>query len=193
MNTVIDHKYNTDTIKIISTVFSMLPMIFNNYFTTQSIDRIKENSRMDSCKSFFSEPIKIVDNIYIGSAFNASNKDLLQNINITDIINISDNVPNYHPEVFSYYNLIIRDDGIDLLNSEQIEIAIEKIDNSLNNILIHCFSGRSRCIIIVLCYLIKKYNYNLEDALLYIQKKKKNINPSKFLIENCKIYSDNIV
>ena len=58
----------------------------------------------------------IIDNIYIGNACNAADYYTMKNLNITHIVNVSQEISNYFPEDFNYFkikNLIMK---LELLN-----------------------------------------------------------------------------
>ena len=115
------------------------------------------------CKSVIDN---IIDNIYLGNyqshkGFNGS------------IINLSD----YDYEVDSRYKLlrIIISDSRDANEniSQYFAKCIEFIeDNNNDNILIHCNEGVSRSVSIMIAILIKKYGYNLKDAIEYVKSKR---------------------
>ena len=66
-------------------------------------------------KTFLSPPTYIVNNIYLGSAFNASNKELLDYYNIKYIINITNEISNHFPD----------DDILANLQSSLVKLVIE--------------------------------------------------------------------
>ncbi|AYV78970.1 MAG: dual specificity phosphatase [Edafosvirus sp.] len=139
--------------------------------------------------SFIAEPTYITDNIYLGSAFNASNYELLKRLNIKLIINATKDMSNYYPAEFKYVKIPVKDN-----NSQSIyehleptykiikDFQLENKDTSAN-ILIHCFMGASRSASVVLYYLLretqktdKKLTYS--EALESLQKKRSLVNPS---------------
>ena len=48
------------------------------------------------------EPVEILPYLYLGSEVNSSQKDVLQHLGITAIMNVSKNIPNSHPDTFKY-------------------------------------------------------------------------------------------
>ena len=115
------------------------------------------------CKSVIDN---IIDNIYLGnfqshSSFQGS------------IINLSD----YDYKINDKYNLL----RINISDSKEANenIAqyftkcIEFIEKNMDdNILIHCNEGVSRSVSIVLAILIKKYNYDLKNAIEFVKSKR---------------------
>ena len=143
-------------------------------------------SSIYSPMAFFSSASHIIDNIYLGSSYNASNKDFLYNYNVKSVVNVTSNIPNfYEPDGVDYFNISINDNGEETYSYDDLEASYNYIcSNNTDNILVHCVFGRSRSVTIVLYYLIKKYNYTLEDALEYVKDKRYCINPSIIFIDN---------
>ena len=59
---------------------------------------------------------KILDYLYLGSEWNASNLDELRQNNITHILNVTREIDNFFPAVFQYKNIRVYDEEVtDLL------------------------------------------------------------------------------
>ena len=115
------------------------------------------------CKSVIDN---IIDNIYLGN-FQSHN-----NFN-GSIINLSD----YDYTINDKYNLLRINISDSRDANENIAHYFTKcIDfietNKDDNILIHCNEGVSRSVTIVLAILIKKYNYDLKNAIEYVKSKR---------------------
>ena len=115
------------------------------------------------CKSVIDN---IIDNIYLG------NYQSHRNFN-GSIINLSD----YDYTINDKYKLLrinisdSRDDNENI--AQYFTKCIEFIEtNKDNNILIHCNEGVSRSVTIVLAILIKKYNYDLKNAIEFVKSKR---------------------
>ena len=121
----------------------------------------------------------IIDNIYLGSAYNASNKELLQSYNIRYIINITNEISNHFPDDFVYFNFKIQDNNKDRL-FDFLEESYRKIKEYQNNndgaILVHCFMGASRSASILTYYIHKKFNLTIDDSIIFIKNKREIIN-----------------
>ena len=137
--------------------------------------------------NFFTEPSYIIDNIYLGSAFNAASYETLIKYNIKIIINVTKEVSCYFLKHFNYYQCEIYDnnkesifehfDNInDFIVTKQCELLIN--NNWTGNILIHCYMGASRSASVVLYYLIKNKNYGFNDALNFLKLKRPLVNPT---------------
>ena len=129
----------------------------------------------------FSEPIKIIDNLFIGDIAVASNWAIIRDYNFNHVINISNNIPNY----FENKNIIYENINLDNLYKNidnyinNIIITISKDDiktKNKNNILIHSVGGTDSSVFIFLCILNYKYNICLDKGLEIIFNKLPNIN-----------------
>ena len=130
-------------------------------------------------KTFLSPPTYIINNIYLGSAFNASNKELLDYYNIKYIINITNEISNYYPEDITYVNYKIYDNNKDrigdFLDDSFLKLN-EFINNNDGNILVHCFMGASRSATVVAYYLIKQFNLSPKLAIISLKEKRITVN-----------------
>jgi protein-tyrosine phosphatase len=131
---------------------------------------------------FYGEPTHIIDNIYLGSSINASHYNTLKDRDIGLIINMTYEISNYFPKNFEYINYPLYDNNLQSIKSYLIESYDKIIDFQLNNrnknIFVHCFMGASRSASIVIYYLMKKYNYSLNDAIVFCKNKRLLVNPT---------------
>jgi protein-tyrosine phosphatase len=131
---------------------------------------------------FYSESNQIINNLYLGSSFNAYSISELTNKKINVIINITEEIDNFHENNLSmtYYRFPIKDNNQDDI-SDIIEQTYDLIDEHLSKgdgILVHCFMGASRSATVIIYYLMKKYNITYEQALSYVSNKRKVVNLS---------------
>lgn len=166
---------------------------YNTFLKVENYNTEKDNKRLfpnisyyDQIQMFFGEPTHIVDNIYLGSAFNAASYNTLKDLNISVVFNITKEISNYYPEEFIYHKCNIYDN-----NKHSISTYLEKIYQEIRhhqqktegNILVHCYMGASRSASVVLYYLMKTQKNNngeylqFDEALEFI-KKKRQINPT---------------
>ena len=145
------------------------------------------SSFIDEYTTFFNKPTHIIDNIYLGSAFNAATFETLKELNIKVIMNATSEISNYFPDEFEYIRYELYDN-----NKHSIKKYLEKSfnditfhqENTPGDILIHCFMGASRSASIVLYYLMKKKRhvdgkaYSFDDALKFIKSKRTIVNPT---------------
>ena len=186
-----------NTFLSISTVFKdklsdKISFMYNN--NSEYVDRIYEydslvNHYSNTLDNILSEPTHIINNIYLGNAMNACNKDTIDKYDFKAIVNVTEEIPNYFSdENIEYLKINIRDN-----QTATIKPYFECFDNFINNnknnnILIHCYMGVSRSTSMVLYYLIKYCGYNLNDSINYVKEKRKFINPNKLLYEELKNY-----
>lgn len=55
------------------------------------------------------EPVEILPHLYLGSEIHSSQKELLQRLGITAIVNVSRNIPNIFEEAFDYKSIPVDD------------------------------------------------------------------------------------
>ena len=137
---------------------------------------------LDQINTFFSKPTHIIDNIYVGSAFNASHYNTLQDLDIGLIINITSEISNQYPDKIKYKKYPLYDNNKQSIKTH-LENAYKNIikyqsNNIDKNILVHCFMGASRSVSVIIYYLMCKHNYSVHDAIIFIKKKREIINPT---------------
>jgi len=159
--------------------------------------------RMEPCNSgilinlnkLITPPTHIIDNIYLGNAYNASNYSLMEEIDTGLVVNITTEIPNYFPDNLEYYNINIRD-----LNGKIIgeffdgylnKIAEFKESNDNKSIFIHCFMGSSRSATLACLYLIKYHNMDVDEAIKFCKDKRSLININLTFIEDLKSWYNN--
>jgi atypical dual specificity phosphatase len=137
--------------------------------------------------SFWTEPTHIVDNIYLGSAYNAASYKTLKNRNIKVVMNATTEISNYYPNDFVYLRYELYDN-----NKHSIKKYLEKSyndikyhqENTSGNILVHCFMGASRSASIVLYYLMRTQKkeddtyFTFDDAVSFLKDKRIVVNPT---------------
>ena len=55
------------------------------------------------------EPVEILPHLYLGSEIHASQKELLQRLGITSVVNVSRNIPNFFEDTFHYKSIPVDD------------------------------------------------------------------------------------
>jgi protein-tyrosine phosphatase len=144
---------------------------------------------------FYSAPTEIINNLYLGSSFNAYAIQNLKNKNVNVIINITEEIDNFHQNdsTITYYKFPIRDNNIDDITDilEQTYHIIDEHLNNENGILVHCYMGASRSASIIIYYLMKKYNMTFEEANNYVYNKRKLVNLSQKFDTTLKLKNEN--
>lgn len=151
-----------------------------------SVDRIDvietNDGFLNAFKNLFIEPTKIVDNIYLGNAYNASNFNQLDELNINTIINVTNEIPNYFDNIqeYDYLKININDTNSDSIKNffNESNQYIKEIQQQKpnKNILIHCYMGSSRSATILTAYLLKNFNLNPKQAFSLLQEKRPVVN-----------------
>lgn len=91
---------------------------------------------------------------------------------------------NLYPK-YKVLNLLLNDDLRQKLYPAN-EIAFDFINDAINNggvVLVNCYAGISRSSSIILYYLMKKYNYDLRDALSILRLYNKSAEPNPNFVE----------
>jgi protein-tyrosine phosphatase len=129
---------------------------------------------------FYSESNQIIDNLHLGSSFNAYSLSDLANKKINVVINVTEEIDNFHEYnlVMKYYRFPIKDNNQDDI-SKILEQTYDLIDEHLvkgEGILVHCYMGASRSASVIIYYLMRKYNWTYNQSLLFVSEKRKLIN-----------------
>lgn len=152
----------------------------NIYKTHRLINTSNSVKIYNHISNVFLEPTKIIDNIYLGNAYNASNYSVIRDYNIKYIINATRELPNFYEYYDIKYLRVPVADNSENHISDFIQESVDFIDNAIlkndGNILIHCYMGSSRSASIVTAYLIHKYKYNVHDAICFIKNKRDIVN-----------------
>jgi len=144
------------------------------------------------------KPVLIEDKgrVWIGSAGAAYNRDELLKHGITHIICAAQNLVNKFPDDFVYKRVDIQDKASEDLAS-YLPGVLEFMESALNadprnNVLVHCFQGRSRSAAIIAAYLLHtREDYRLQDAMDTIRKNRPNACPNVgFCVQLINAYKD---
>lgn len=135
-------------------------------------------------QKFYPECDEILKNkLYLGNNDFAINKKLLQEKGIKKILVCGEELECKFPNDFKYLKINLND-YIEETILPYIEKCVNFIDESGEKVFVHCNAGVSRSSSIVIAYLIKKKDYNFEEAFNFVKNKRKVINPNeKFLKE----------
>jgi len=158
------------------------------------------SSYYDEYSTFFGYPTHIIDNIYLGSSYNAADYKLLMELDIQTIINVTSEISNYHENSpnFTYLNFPIYDNNKQsikqYLNEAYVQIKHYQETKPGSNILVHCFLGASRSASILIYYMMHMKKgvgmtdldtsttgepyYTFDEALQYIRERRRIVNPT---------------
>ncbi|XP_030231551.1 protein phosphatase Slingshot homolog 1 isoform X1 [Gadus morhua] len=122
----------------------------------------------------------IFDHLYLGSEWNASNLEELQETGVGYILNVTREIDNFFPGTFCYHNIRVYDEeATDLLahwNHTYHFILKAKKNNS--KCLVHCKMGVSRSASTVIAYAMKEYGWSLEKAYGFVKQKRSITRPN---------------
>ncbi|XP_041455968.1 uncharacterized protein LOC121408541 isoform X2 [Lytechinus variegatus] len=133
---------------------------------------------------------KIFDHIYLGSEWNATDLDELEEHGVGYILNITKECDNFFPERFQYYNVRLFDDVEEnLLNHWNATYKfLSKAKEAGSKALVHCKMGISRSASTVIAYAMKEYGMTLEDALAFVKAKRPIIRPNEAFMKQLQVY-----
>lgn len=185
-------KYN----KVVESISNNYNYYVNNEINNTNNKKMERIYKKMSCFEtpihFFSSPTYIVDNLYLGSAFNAGDSKLLEELNVGLVINVTSEITNYfeHNNKIKYVKFNVYDNNKDTIQpyfEESYKLIKEFMIDEKNKdkqILVHCFMGASRSASIIISYLLHEKKIRVDDALEFLKNKRPCINLSK------KIYNE---
>ncbi|XP_052412709.1 protein phosphatase Slingshot homolog 1 isoform X2 [Carassius gibelio] len=122
----------------------------------------------------------IFDHLYLGSEWNASNLEELQETGVGYILNVTREIDNFFPGTFCYHNVRVYDDETtDLLahwNDTYNFIVKAKMNQS--KCLVHCKMGVSRSASTVIAYAMKENGWSLEKAYNFVKQRRSITRPN---------------
>ncbi|XP_052798733.1 protein phosphatase Slingshot homolog 1-like isoform X3 [Mya arenaria] len=135
-------------------------------------------------------PSKILDHLYLGSEWNASNLEDLQNNGVQHILNISREIDNFFPGILHYMNVREWDnEQADLMKYwEHTHRFINKARKRGSKALVHCKMGISRSGSTVIAYLMKEKRMSLEEAFNFTKSKRSIVNPNNAFMAQLETY-----
>uniref|UniRef100_K7F617 Dual specificity phosphatase 4 n=1 Tax=Pelodiscus sinensis TaxID=13735 RepID=K7F617_PELSI len=125
-------------------------------------------------------PVEILPFLYLGSAYHAARRDMLDTLGITALLNVSSDCPNHFEGHYQYKSIPVEDNHKADISSWFME-AIEYIDSVKGchgRVLVHCQAGISRSATICLAYLMMKRRVKLEEAFEFVKQRRSIISPN---------------
>ncbi|CAI9744424.1 specificity phosphatase 10-like [Octopus vulgaris] len=127
------------------------------------------------------EVSRILPFLYLGNERDAGNLQILKELDITYILNVTSHVrPHFESQGIHYKTIPVTDSGHQNLR-KYFDDAIEYIDEAKRNgakILIHCQAGVSRSATVTIAYLLKHSTLSMTDAYRYVKQKRAIISPN---------------
>ncbi|XP_061924050.1 protein phosphatase Slingshot homolog 2 isoform X1 [Entelurus aequoreus] len=135
-------------------------------------------------------PTEIFEHVYLGSEWNASNLDELQNSGVRYILNVTREIDNFFPGTFEYHNIRVYDEEETNLLEYWNETYkfITKAKKAGAKCLVHCKMGVSRSASTVIAYAMKEYGWTLDDALEYVKEKRAVTKPNPSFMKQLEEY-----
>ena len=178
---------------------SNLDTITSKKIRTQLEGDLKQS--LEDYKSFIDKEIlvilgqmdpasKILDYLYLGSEWNASNLEELRANGITRILNVTREIDNFFPADFQYKNIRVYDEeATDLLRFfEETYKFIKEAKDTDGKTLVHCKMGISRSATCTIAFIMKEYGKDLISALLHAKDRRSIVNPNKSFIKQLEVY-----
>lgn len=131
-------------------------------------------------------PSFIIDGLYLGPYTSAQSKDILDELSINTIINMTSEYPNFYQNQYSYINIKLHDTMDEDIYSHFDKLAniIDNLIKNKKNVLVHCAAGQSRSASIVLAYFIKIKKMSLKSAISFVKEKRSCISPNIHFIRS---------
>ncbi|XP_067295378.1 protein phosphatase Slingshot homolog 1 isoform X1 [Pseudorasbora parva] len=122
----------------------------------------------------------IFDHLYLGSEWNASNLEELQETGVGYILNVTREIDNFFPGTFCYHNIRVYDDeATDLLaHWNETYNFIVKAKKNQSKCLVHCKMGVSRSASTVIAYAMKENGWSLEKAYNFVKQRRSITRPN---------------
>ncbi|XP_073680751.1 protein phosphatase Slingshot homolog 2b isoform X2 [Garra rufa] len=135
-------------------------------------------------------PTEIFEHVYLGSEWNASNLEELQNTGVQYILNVTREIDNFFPGLFEYHNIRVYDEeATDLLAYwNDTYKFISRAKKAGAKCLVHCKMGVSRSASTVIAYAMKEYGWNLEQAFEYVKERRAVTKPNPSFMRQLEEY-----
>eukprot|EP00029_Vermamoeba_vermiformis_P007992 TRINITY_DN3616_c0_g1_i1.p1 TRINITY_DN3616_c0_g1~~TRINITY_DN3616_c0_g1_i1.p1 ORF type:complete len:576 (-),score=114.73 TRINITY_DN3616_c0_g1_i1:23-1750(-) len=152
---------------------------YKNFFL-EIPEEIMEELNYATKETFYDAlPDKILDNLFLGSSFAATNKQGLKALGITHILNAAVAVQQF-PKHFKYRVLNLLDSYQQEIQS-QFEHTIKFIEEAIasgGKVLVHCQVGMSRSATLVIAYLMHAKKMKYMEAFAYTVERRNVVNPN---------------
>ncbi|XP_052443803.1 protein phosphatase Slingshot homolog 2b isoform X2 [Carassius gibelio] len=135
-------------------------------------------------------PTEIFEHVYLGSEWNASNLEELQNTGVQYILNVTREIDNFFPSLFEYHNIRVYDEeATDLLAYwNDTYKFISRAKKAGAKCLVHCKMGVSRSASTVIAYAMKEYGWDLEQAFEYVKERRAVTKPNPSFMRQLEEY-----
>ncbi|KAI8056186.1 protein-tyrosine phosphatase-like protein [Syncephalis plumigaleata] len=134
----------------------------------------------------------IVPGLYLGSQFSARNADILDEMGITHIVQVTHLQKPVHRDRFEYLVIAVDDQpATNLLRYFDDTFAfIDTCIEQGGQVLVHCMAGISRSSTIVIAYLMRKYQWSVEQATTAVRQSRTIIKPNTGFRQQLALYEE---
>ncbi|XP_026224504.1 protein phosphatase Slingshot homolog 2 isoform X2 [Anabas testudineus] len=135
-------------------------------------------------------PTEIFEHVFLGSEWNASNLEELQNSGVRYILNVTREIDNFFPGMFEYQNIRVYDEeATNLLEYwNDTYKFITKAKKAGAKCLVHCKMGVSRSASTVIAYAMKEYGWDLDTAFDYVKERRAVTKPNPSFMKQLEEY-----
>ena len=130
-------------------------------------------------------PSQILNNLWLGNREDALNYNIIKKLNITVVLNATEQLDNFHHDKgnITYLKINIKDKESTNLTPyfpQTTKFIADAIDNN-ENVLVHCVAGASRSASFVICYLMSHNGMRLSllDAFSWCKARRSCVMPNK--------------
>ncbi|XP_077640563.1 LOW QUALITY PROTEIN: protein phosphatase Slingshot homolog 3 [Lonchura striata] len=135
-------------------------------------------------------PSRVFPHLFLGSEWNAANLEELQQNKVTHILNVSREIDNFFPALFTYMNVRVYDEeAAELLpHWNDTFLFLSRVRAAGGRALVHCRMGLSRSAATVLAYAMKEFGWPLERALRHVRHCRPGILPNPGFMRQLDFY-----
>ncbi|XP_064459869.1 protein phosphatase Slingshot homolog 2-like [Ornithodoros turicata] len=133
---------------------------------------------------------EILEYLYLGSEWNASNLEELKDKGVGHILNVTREIDNFYPGIFNYFNIRVYDDETTemLKHWDKTYKYIAQAREQGSKVLVHCKMGISRSASVVIAYVMKANDWNLDQALEFVRTRRSCIKPNSGFLKQLETY-----
>ncbi|XP_037514448.1 uncharacterized protein LOC119390817 [Rhipicephalus sanguineus] len=133
---------------------------------------------------------EILEYLYLGSEWNASNLEELKDKGVGHILNVTREIDNFYPGLFDYFNIRVYDDETTemLKHWDKTYKYIAQAKEQGSKVLVHCKMGISRSASVVIAYVMKAYGWDLRQALDFVKTRRSCIKPNSGFLKQLETY-----
>lgn len=154
-------------------------------FTCSCFRKKTHNSSYNANRNSYNSsaaPAEILPRLFLGCAKDASSEEVLEENNITYILNVTPNLPNVFENDARYkYKQIPIIDHWNQNLSQFFPEAIQFIDEARTRgcgVLVHCLAGISRSVTLTVAYLMQTHKWSLNYAYDFVKLRKNDVSPN---------------